>query len=301
MPSGWVDLQVNGYEGVDFSAPGLTVADIRRATLALVKRGTAAYCPTMITSELSRYEENLPVLAAAMEDPELAPHLLGVHLEGPFLSPEAKGAHPAPLLRKPDVQLLDHWLELVKGRIALVTVAPELEGAEGFIKHAVARGVVVLLGHHLADGASIHRAVLAGARGCTHLGNGIPNQLPRHPNPIWSQLAEEPLSALLITDGHHLPVEFVRVALRAKGLENCIVTSDAAPIAGLPPGRYSWMGSDIVSAPDGRIGVANSPVLAGSSATMADCMAWLRSWSQLSEQELLGLGRDNPLKLLKAN
>jgi N-acetylglucosamine-6-phosphate deacetylase len=217
----------------------------------------------MITSELARYEENLQVLAAAMEDPELGPHLLGVHLEGPFLSPEAKGAHPAQLLRKPDEQLLEHWLELAKGRIALLTVAPELDGAEGLIRYAVTQGVGVLLGHHLSDRASIQRAVLAGARGATHLGNGIPNQLPRHPNPIWSQLAEAQLSALLITDGHHLPEEFIRVVLSAKGLEHCIVTSDAAPIAGLPPGRYSWMGSDIVSAPGGRIGIANSPVLAG--------------------------------------
>ena len=187
---------------------------------------------------------------------------------------------------------------MAKGRIALLTVAPEVEGAEALIRHAVARGVVVLLGHHVADGASIERAVRAGARGCTHLGNGIPNVLPRHPNPIWCQLAEDRLTALLITDSHHLPKEFVSVALRTKGIDRCIVTSDAAPIAGLPPGRYNCMGAEVISEPSGRIALANGSSMAGSSATMADCIAWLRSWSQLTEAELLQLGRDNPLRFL---
>ena len=298
VPEGWIDLQVNGYAGIDFSAPGLTVADVRRATEALVRRGTAAYCPTMVTSTLDRYEENLPVLAAAMAEPDLGPHLLGVHLEGPFLSLEGRGAHPAALLRDPDVSLLDRWLILTRGRLALLTLAPERDGAEALIKHAVACGVGVLLGHHVADGVSIDRAARAGARGCTHLGNGIPNTLPRHPNPIWSQLADDRLSALLITEGHHLPVEFVRVVLRVKGVDRCIVTSDSSPIAGLPPGRHSWMGAEIVSEPSGRIGLADGTSLAGSSATMADCINWLRSWSNLDERELRQLGRENPLRLL---
>ncbi len=298
VPQGWVDLQINGFIGVDFSAPGLTVADVRRATEELVRRGTAAYCPTVITSVLERYEENLPVLAAAMEEPDLKSHLLGIHLEGPFLSLEGKGAHSAALLRKPDTALLDRWQVLAKGHIALLTLAPEVEGADALVQHAVALGVKVLLGHHVADGASIDRAVRAGACGCTHLGNGIPSLLARHPNPIWNQLADDRLMALLITDGHHLPIEVVKVALRAKGLDKVIVTSDAAPIAGLPPGRYSWMGSDLVSDASGRIGLASSPVLAGSSATMADCMVWLRSWSQLTERELRQIGRENPLRML---
>jgi len=299
VPAGWIDIQVNGYVGVDFSAPGLTVADVRRATEELVRRGTAAYCPTVVTSDLERYEKNLPVLAAAMEEPDLEPHLLGIHLEGPFLSMDGRGAHQATLLRKPDAKLLDHWQTLAKGHVVLLTLAPELEGAEVLTRHAAASGIVVLLGHHVADGASIDRAVRAGARGCTHLGNGIPNLLPRHPNPIWSQLADDRLTGMFITDGHHLPSEFVQVALRVKGLDRCIITSDAAAIAGLPPGRYSGMGGvELVSEPAGRISLADSGVLAGSSATMADCMAWMRSWSHLDERDLRKLGRENPLRFL---
>jgi N-acetylglucosamine-6-phosphate deacetylase len=109
VPEGWVDLQVNGYAGVDFSAPGLTVAKIRHATEALVRRGTAAYCPTVVTSALERYDENLPVLAAAMEEPDLKPRLLGIHMEGPFLSLDGRGAHQASLLRKPDPICRSQW------------------------------------------------------------------------------------------------------------------------------------------------------------------------------------------------
>jgi N-acetylglucosamine-6-phosphate deacetylase len=219
VPDGWVDVQVNGYVGVDFSTAGLTVDDVRRATEELVRRGTAAYCPTVITCAPEVYEQNLQVLAAAMREPDLRPHLLGIHLEGPFLANDAKGAHQTRWLQRPDIALFDRWMKLAEGRIRLLTLAPELEGADALIRHATGCGVTVLIGHHVGDNASIDRAARAGARGCTHLGNGIPNVLPRHPNPIWTQLADDRLVGLFIADGYHLPAEFVKVALRAKGLE----------------------------------------------------------------------------------
>jgi N-acetylglucosamine-6-phosphate deacetylase len=298
IPEGWIDLQVNGFMGVDFSRSGLTVADVRRVTQELVRCGTAAYCPTIITSELGVYEANLPVLAAAMEDPDLLPHLLGIHLEGPFLADAARGAHRPDLLRRPDVTLLDRWLDLARGRVAMLTLAPELDGAEAVIRRAVGRGAVVSLGHHMADGAAVARAVAAGATGCTHLGNGIPNALPRHPNPIWAQLAEDRLWAMLITDGHHLPAEFVRVALRAKGLDRIVITSDMVALAGLPPGAYTWEGTAVVKEPSGRIALESGFALAGSSATMADCMTWLRKAVGLSEAECRKVGRTNPLRMM---
>ena len=298
IPSGWIDIQVNGYVGVDFSVPELTVEDIRRATRELVRRGTAAYCPTFITNREAAYEINLPVLAAAMDEPDLRPHLLGLHIEGPFLSAASRGAHQLDWLRTPSIATFDRWMELTRGRIRLLTMAPELAGAADLIRHATECGVVVLLGHHSGDDRSIDRAIDAGAKGCTHLGNGIANMLPRHPNPIWTQLADDRLTGLFITDGHHLPVEFVKVALRAKGLDRFIVTSDAAAIAGLPPGEYLCMGTEVVSEPSGRISVKNGQSLAGSSANMADCIKWLRSWSGLSEADLEQVGRTNPLRLL---
>ena len=298
IPDGWVDIQVNGFMGVDFSRPGLTVADVRRVTQELVRCCTAVYCPTIITSQLSVYEANLPVLAAAMDEPDLRPHLPGIHLEGPFLAVEARGAHRLDLLRRPDTALLDRWLELARGQVRMLTLAPELDGAEAVIRRAVSRGVVVSLGHHVGDHQAIARAAEAGATSCTHLGNGIPNMLPRHPNPIWTQLAEDRLCAMLITDGHHLPAEFVRVALRAKGLNRIVVTSDMVALAGLPPGDYEWEGTAVVKEPSGRIVLKNSFSLAGSSATMAECMDWLRNTAGLTETECRQVGRTNPLRLL---
>lgn len=295
---GYVDLQVNGYQDVNFSAPGLSVADIRRVTTVLRERGTAAYCPTLVTGDLAIYEQNLPVLARAMDEPDLRDHLPGIHLEGPFIAAVARGAHRAEFIRPPDTRLLDHWQTLSGNRIRILTLAPEVEGAAALIRHATRQGIVCSLGHHLSDAESIRRAVDAGATLCTHVGNGIPNTLPRHPNPIWTQLAEDRLTGMFITDGHHLPADFVRVAIRAKGIHRFIVTSDVAPPGGLPPGEYGAIGGRVVLEPSGRLSVKDSPSLAGSSSTIGQCMHWLESLGILSKAELRQVGRDNPLRVL---
>lgn len=301
--TGWIDLQVNGFLGVDYSAPGLAVGDVARVVEALQARGTSAHCPTLVTCDSDIYERNLPVFAEALRDADLGEHLGGLHLEGPFLSPASRGAHPARWLAAPDAKQFDHWQRLACGGIRILTLAPEIEGAEALIRHAVAQGVVVSLGHHLADAAAIRRAVEAGATLCTHLGNGIVNTLPRHPNPIWTQLAEDALTACVIADGHHLPPEFLRVAWRAKGPDRFIVTSDSAAIAGLAPGPYVYMGSDVVLESSGRIVLAQSSsaggaTLAGSSSTMADCLRHLATLRDWTPDDLVRLGRTNPAHVL---
>ncbi len=304
--SGWIDLQVNGFLGVDFSAPGLTLSDVARVVENLAARGTSACCPTLVTCDPEILEANLPVLAEAMRDPGLRGHVGGIHLEGPFLSPPSRGAHPLRWLATPDAGLFDRWQRLAGGGIRILTLAPEAEGAVPLIRHAVSQGVTVSLGHHLADDDTLRQAVDAGASLCTHLGNGIANLLPRHPNPIWTQLAEDALSACFIADGHHLPPAFLRVAWRVKGRDRFIVTSDAAAIAGLPAGRYAYMGSDVDIEPTGRIVVAGSSSaggfsLAGSSSTMADCMDHLARLGDWDERARVQIGRVNPARVLGIN
>jgi len=297
---GFVDLQVNGFLGVDFTDAGLTVGQVRFVTDELARRGTIAYCLTITACPDNVYRENLGVIAAAMREPDLTGRVLGIHLEGPYLSPEpgARGAHIESLLRQPSVEEFERFQEWADGKIAILTLAPELPGAEELIRYASTQGVVVSIGHTNADDDSLTRAVEAGARLSTHLGNGIADQLHRHRNPIWWQLACDDLTACFITDGHHLPPAFIKSAIRAKGVERTIVVSDCAAIAGLPPGEYHRRGRDLVIDESGRISRAGTSYLAGSSATMADCMNHLASLGVLSEEELWQVGFMNPLRVL---
>ncbi len=296
---GYVDLQVNGFSGIDFSSPGLTIDMVSTVVEALKKRGTDIFCPTLITANRDIYRTNLPVLAAAMEDPALAPHIAGLHLEGPFLAPESAGAHPKKHLQMPEADLFKQWQELARGNIRILTIAPELPGAERVIKEASGSGVIVGLGHHMAGHESIMRAVENGARLCTHLGNGIANSLPRHPNPLWTQLACDELAASFITDGHHLPPEFIKVAWRAKGPERFILTSDAAPVAGCKPGLYDLWNQQVRVDKNGSIRLPDGSALAGSSVQISDCVHFFRSCTDPSQAELERVARRNALELLK--
>ena len=297
---GFIDIQLNGFKGINFSSPGLTLDQVRMATRELVKAGTVAYCPTVVTSSRDDYKHSLPILAAAMRNKELKSHLLGIHMEGPFISPieGARGAHPLQHIIKPDVDTFKRFQEWAEGNVVLLTLAPEVEGALALIRYASESGTVVSMGHHLAEDTTLKEAVNAGARVCTHLGNGLPNMINRHQNPLWWQLACDDLTGIFITGGHHLPADFIKVALRAKTVKRFVVVSDAAHLAGLPTGVYDFNGHVAVLAPNGRIAFKDTPYLAGSSATMLQCMNYLASLNLLSEADLWKVGYANPLHLL---
>jgi N-acetylglucosamine-6-phosphate deacetylase len=181
----------------------------------------------------------------------------------------------------------------------MLTLAPELANAARLIEHAVRQGIVVSLGHTLADTRALSEAADAGATALTHLGNGVPNILPRHLNPIWAGLAEDRLSAMIITDGHHLPPELIKTILRAKGGQRCIVVSDASPMAGMPPGRYETLGNQVVLEPDGKLHNPEKGCLVGSSANISQCIAYLEKLRFLTPEELDAVGRGNAEKLLR--
>jgi len=301
---GFVDLQVNGYMGVDLASGQLQAADIHRLTEALFAGGTVAYCATIITSTLDVYERNLRLLARAAGEPGICGRLLGIHLEGPYLSRDNgyRGAHAAEKMRRPDPEEFDRLQEWAGGHIVLLTVAPEVEGAIRLIEHVRKRHkTAVSLGHHLASRETIARAVEAGATLTTHLGNGCPNQLHRHDNIIVHQLAHDGLAAGIITDGNHLPEDFVRLVLRCKGTERIHVVSDSAPIAGYPPGIYQTMDLTVRLSANGRIENVHAPHFVGSGYNMAQCMRWLRSLGILSEDDLWRVGLENPLRFIGAD
>ncbi|MBY0233250.1 MAG: amidohydrolase family protein, partial [Gemmataceae bacterium] len=190
-------------------------------------------------------------------------------------------AHPREHVRPPDLDAFLRLQDAAGGLIRLVTLAPEWPGAPAFIGELARRGLVVALGHTAASADAIRRAVDAGARLSTHLGNGCAAMLPRHDNPLWAQLAEDRLLASVIADGHHLPADVLECVLRCKTPARTILTCDASSLAGMPPGLYPMWGKQIEVRPGGRVGVPGTPYLAGSGVFLDACVAHLASlgWS----------------------
>jgi len=299
---GFVDLQVNGYLGVEFSAADLTAEQCASVCRALLKTGTAAFLPTLITAPLEVYRHNLSILAEVNRQDEFHGRLLGIHVEGPFLSGEPGfiGAHPPEHVRSPDVSLLRQMQEWAAGQIRLLTIAAELPGAEELVETARELNIAVSIGHSDCSEQDLARLAKAGATAITHLGNGIPNELHRHVNPIWAGLAEKRMTAMVICDGHHLPDSVLRVVLKVKGVENTVVVSDLCPLAGLPAGEYTCFGSQVVLEPSGRVMLPARNCLAASGMPMLPAMNHLASLGILSHDELIAVGFDNPLRLIGA-
>jgi N-acetylglucosamine-6-phosphate deacetylase len=297
---GFVDLQVNGYLGVDFSNPDLTEESFAHTCECLFQAGTAAFLPTVITSPLEVYERNLPILASVMARNEFKRRLPGIHLEGPFISPEpgAVGAHHPEWVREPDVNTFQQINSWAGHAIRFLTLAAERQGAEELARYASGQGIVVSSGHSLATPADLERLSQAGATALTHLGNGLPHLLHKYNNPLWAGLADDRYTAMLIGDGHHIPNGVLKAMIRAKGIPRTIIVSDAAPVAGLPPGRYTTLGNEVVLEESGLLHNPQIGFLVGSSATMLVCMNHIASLDIFSLDELLDLGFYNPLHLI---
>jgi N-acetylglucosamine-6-phosphate deacetylase len=298
---GFVDLQVNGFIGVDFSAETLTEEAFLHVGHALIARGTAAFLPTLITRPEAQLRRSLAVIANALKkDATLARHVPGIHLEGPFISkePGAVGAHDPHSTRAPDIALFDRLFAWSEGLLRLLTLAAELPGAAELARHAVARGVAVSCGHQLAGPADLARLADAGATALTHLGNGMPNLVHRHNNPFLAGLAEERLKILFIADGHHLPPHVLKVLARAAGPARLIATSDSSSAAGLAPGTYHVLGNTAVLEPSGKLHNPEKQCLVGSSATLLQCLNALHGQGLFALEDLVRIGFHNPLALI---
>jgi N-acetylglucosamine-6-phosphate deacetylase len=258
---GFVDLQVNGFGGVDFLDSD--AAGYRRAGEALLETGVTAYLPTLITTP----EDQL--LAAVREVPVngVAPRILGIHLEGPFLAPGRLGTHPPLARRDPDPSLLERLL--ASGRIRLMTLAPELEGADALIDLLLRRGVTVSCGHTDATADEANQAFDRGVRTVTHLFNAMRPLRHRDPGIAGAALARDDVVVQIILDGVHLAPETANLIWRAAGRRVALVT-DAVSGAGVRDGSYSLGGFEVKI----RDGVARGPdgQLAGSVLTMIEAV-----------------------------
>jgi N-acetylglucosamine-6-phosphate deacetylase len=299
---GFIDVQVNGFAGVDYCSPDTPHDEIARSVQAQFATGVTRLFPTVITGSyegmagavrnLARAKAALGAEGRAME---------GFHIEGPHISAEdgPRGAHPRHCVRPPDVDEFKRWMDLSDGHVKLVTVAPEWPGIAEYIETAVRAGVVVSIGHTGANARQLADAVSAGATMSTHLGNGAHSTMARHPNYIWEQLADDRLSASFIVDGIHLPMSFLKVALRAKGIERSVLVTDAVMPAGCVPGPYRLGEVDVELHADDRVTLVGQDRLAGSSLKMHRGVEKLMALAGLSLTEAVTMATRNPARVCR--
>jgi N-acetylglucosamine-6-phosphate deacetylase len=298
LTPGFVDLQVNGYDRIDLNDDDCSPQSVVALALRLAALGTTTFLPTIITASSAKIERLLQVVQEARRIDSQAHHAIPfVHLEGPSISPLEgyRGAHDKEYVRPPSVSEFEHWQAMSDGLIGMVTLSPHWPGSMEFIRALRKRGVLVSIGHTHATVDEIRAAVDAGALLSTHLGNGISPVLPRHPNPIWTQLAEDRLTATFIADGVHLPSEALRAMLRAKEIHRSILVSDAVALAGSPVGEYKTnVGGTVVVAQDGSIRSKESGLLAGSGITLKDAVARAVLDGRVSLGSAVRMATENP-------
>jgi N-acetylglucosamine-6-phosphate deacetylase len=299
---GLVDLQINGYGGAELTDPGVTADQVRQITLAMDRDGVTSYCPTVTTQSYEILRHSLATIASACRQyPEVASRVAGIHLEGPYIAREdgPRGAHPLAYCRPPDWDEFQRLQEAAQGRIRLVTLSPEYEESEEFIRRATADGLLIAIGHTAATPEQIRRAADCGARMSTHLGNGAHGQIRRHPNYIWEQLAEDRLTASLIVDGHHLPASVVQCFVRAKSHERCVLVSDITGLGGMPPGRYETSLGGVEILEDGRMVIAGQrQLLAGAALPMTYAVANVMRFAQVTLKTAIEMASIRPAQLI---
>jgi N-acetylglucosamine-6-phosphate deacetylase len=298
---GLIDIQINGYDGVDFNNPHTTTEQIAAATRQLWRTGVTSFCPTVITQSTENISQCLSnLLRAADSFAEVERAMIGIHLEGPFISSEdgPRGAHPREYVCPPDWNQFQRWQEAARGLIRIITLSPEWPESIEFIERATDAGLIAAIGHTAASPGQISGAVRAGAKLSTHLGNGSHAKIDRHPNYIWEQLAADQLWASLIVDGHHLPPSVVKCFLRCKSTLRSILVTDAIAAAGRGAGEYFLGNVAVEVTPERRVCLPGTPYLAGSVLEMHEAVAKTVRYSDATLSEALRMASGNPAELL---
>ena len=298
----FVDLQVNGYKGIDFNSAELSLADIERAAEEMMRDGVLHAFPTVITNSVDHMSRCLSNLANAIDNsPIVAECFKGLHIEGPFLNNTQGfiGAHPPHHALEADEGALNQLLEACQGKAKILTIAPENDPNNKLIELATEQNLVVAAGHTDASREQLEAAIAAGLSLFTHLGNGCPQQMHRHDNIITRVLSlADQLSISVIADGHHLPADLFRLFIKIIPVEKLIVVSDATSAAGLGPGKYQLAGREIEVTSDG---CAVDPELGnflGSAQTLQQAQGWLRDEIKIPLETELHLMKENAQRLM---
>jgi|SRR6185312_5224553 len=300
LAPGFIDLQVNGFAGVDFNDAATPVAEIDRALDAMFATGVTRSLPTVITGAPDNMLACLRNLRRAQRELPHGRAIAGFHVEGPHIGAEdgPRGAHPAKWVRPPDFEEFLRWQEATEGNIRLVTLSPHWPEAAAYIAAVTKAGVAASIGHTGATADQIAAAVDAGAVLSTHLGNATYRLVPKFPNPLWDQLADDRLSASFIVDGLHLDAAFLRVAVRAKSIKRTVLVTDAAAPAGGKPGPYRLGEIDVELTEDDRVVMSGTRKLAGSSLRMHHAIENLVRIAGVSLREAMQAATINPARVI---
>lgn len=293
------DFQVNGFGGVDFQTDHLNLADMKHAVDALHRHHMRAIFFTLITDRVDRLCRKLEAIERMRDqDASIAATVCGYHLEGPWISTEAgyHGAHPVDLACSPTIEDYRRLRDAAGGNLRLITLAPEVEGAESIIEAAEADNIRISLGHTNASAAAIDRAILAGATLATHVGNAVPLHMHRHDNVVQRLLARDELIACLIPDGIHLPPFVLQNYFRAKPKGFVFFTTDCMAAAGAPPGRYTVGPHEMDVGEDGIVHLPGDSRFAGSSLTLDRGVENIANWLGLKRNEAIELCASLPAK-----
>ncbi len=303
LSPGFVDLQVNGYCGCDLNGdlddPDIVIALAHK----VIATGTTTFVPTIVTASEEKIVGALGAIARARAASTLVARTIPfAHLEGPFISPEegAVGAHQRECVRPPSLDEFARWQAACGDLVGMVTLSPHWENAAEFIRAIAGKGIRVSIGHTHATPDQIHAAARAGATLSTHLGNGIMGMLPRHPNPIWAQLADDRLTATFIADGYHLPADTLKAMVCSKRIDRSILVSDVVALGGMPPGIYysAAVGGTVELSANGRVNSIHSGFLAGAARTLKDGIAWAAGSAVCELADAVKMATENPGRIV---
>jgi N-acetylglucosamine-6-phosphate deacetylase len=296
----FIDLQVNGYAGIDFNQNDLTEEDMHVACARLKEDGVEGILATIITASLEEMAIRLRRIVQLREqDPLVKELIIGFHIEGPFLSARAgyRGAHPVEFIRPADVDIMNRMLDAADGLTRIVTLAPETDDHFHVIKSLAGKGITVSAGHCDPDRDELKAAIDAGLTMFTHLGNGCPQELHRHDNILQRVLSlKDHLWLCFIADGIHIPFYALGNYLSLAGMERSIIVTDAMAGAGAPPGTYRVGHIELEVGEDRVVREPGKPNFAGSAIDMIQSCQNLITEIGLSESNAQRLTFDNPMK-----
>lgn len=292
---GFIDIHTHGAMGVDVNSA--TAADLEKICCFAATRGTTSWLCSILTDTREQTEWCIDQFNAHQEMESQGANLLGIHLEGPFLSTEYKGAMPERLLQTRNLPLLREYQKRAKGKIKYITISPEIEGINEDIPAMKELGLTVAIGHSGADYDTAWEAINQGAASCTHTFNAM-KLFHQHFPAIMGAALESDIYCEAICDGRHLHPGTVRLLLKAKGLERVIAITDSIMAAGLPDGNYKLGVNDVVVV-EGDAKLADSGVRAGSTLTQDTALKNLLAFTQRPLEEIIPLLTENPARLMK--